>query len=166
MNVYVKPEFGAKFGKFRDPCLGIISKPEVASLMQGTYAQGIYKNPLHKLPGIQGCQSLVEVEHQHRVDACGGQQANALIHRCQQLRRLSRTQELLRVRIEGDGDRARAASTLLQLARFRNHCGEYLPVPQMHAVEVPNHGHSGAESGWNLPRGAIDGDHAGSTMAH
>ena len=66
------------------------------------------QNPAHKLPRRQHGQRRVEGQHQHRIDARRGQQPEAHAHRRQQLERVLRTQKLIRMRVEGDGNRMHA----------------------------------------------------------
>ena len=129
--------------------------------MQATNAERIHQNPAHKLPGRQHGQRRVEGQHQHRIDARRDQQPEAHTHRRQQLERVLRTQKLIRMRVEGDGNRTEAQRT-----RLGHHRGENLPVAQMHAVEVADDGHAGAKTGGDLLKRAVDGNHGRGIVLH
>ncbi len=145
MDMDFKAESRAKPLQLRHAGARAVAKVEISALVQPANPQSAHQNPAHELRGRQPGKRRVEGQHQHRVDAGRGQQADALRHRREQLRRLVRAQKLFRVRVERDGDRANAPCL-----RLRNHGGENLPVTQVHAVEVADGGHAGAKAGRHL----------------
>ena len=154
-------DFSAKRLQLFNTGLGIAPKSEVAALVQAADAKRFHQNLAHKLPGRQHGQRRVEGQHQNRIDARRGQQLEALTYWCQQLERVSRTQKLLRVRVEGDGNRMDAMR-----ARLGHYCGENLPVTEMHAVEVADDGDGGAKSCGNLLQRAEDGNRGREIVLH
>jgi len=161
MHMDGKAEAGAESLQLHDAGAGAVAKMEVAALVQGANAQAINQDAAHKLPRRQGGQGRVKGQHQHRIDACGGQQADARVHGRQQAGRLGGAQELLRMRIEGHGHRPHA-----QGPRFGHHGRKNLLVAQVHAVEVADGHHRGAKPARDLSHRAVNGNHAGGAMAH
>ena len=90
MHVNGKAKLRAKFLEFGHAGLGAMAEAEVASLMEAAKAQSVHQNAAHKLPRRERCQRRIEGQHHHSVNASEGQEAQALVNRRKQPRRLSR----------------------------------------------------------------------------
>jgi len=119
--------------------------------MKAADSESLHQNLADKIIGGKFGQRHIEGQHEHRVDASEGQQAETLGQRREQQRRLSGAQKLLGVRVEGDGDGTRIELTCLTRQRRENSL-----VSEMHAVEVADGGHRGAEACRNLRDGMKD----------
>jgi len=90
-------------------------------------------------------QTGVEPENQRCIDSCRRQQPQPLGERRDEAGRLRGAQKLLRVRIEGDGHRARA-----RLLRLFGNRRKNLAMAEVHAVENTDRRHRGTKAVGNF----------------
>src|SRR5579875_2712862 len=130
MNRNSESEFTAELGQLLYARCGAMPEAKALPFMHAAHALLPGQDIARKVARGNLRQRRVEMQDEDCVDAGGRQQAHALGQRRNQTRRRGRAQELLGMRIEGDGKRANAGRTRVGGGRRKN-----LAVPAVHAVK-------------------------------
>src|ERR1700723_711088 len=156
-----KAKFGAEPVQFPDAGLGVTTEAKVFSLMQTANAESIHQNIAHKLFGRKTGERGVKGQRSHSVNAGGLQQAHALVHGREQMRRTRRAKKTLGMRVKGNGN-----GTGSQRTGFAHHGGENFLMPSMYAVEVADCGDDGPKTSRHVRHESVDRDGRLGELAH